>query len=117
MADIPTEIHWIDFGKFEHKTPDQLKIHPMGWVPAMVHKGHTVFESTAILRYLCRTFKVADHLYPADPIACSFVDMYLDWHALGLRINSKMWVMNGFVNKLFGLPNTPNWESYIEPTK
>lgn len=41
--------------------------------------------SVAILRYLCREFKVADHWYPKDSKAQARVDEYLAWQHLNAR--------------------------------
>lgn len=35
--------------------------------------------SVAILRYLCRTYNVADHWYPKDAQKQALVDQYLEW--------------------------------------
>ena len=53
----------------EPMMPDQLREsgrHPFGRMPAMEHEGFRLFESSAILRYLDRTFG-GPALEPADP--------------------------------------------------
>lgn len=42
----------LDFEKGEHKTPDFLKINPMGKLPTIVHRGVVVTETAAIVAYL-----------------------------------------------------------------
>lgn len=42
----------VDLMAGEQFSPDYLKIHPKGIVPAIVHDGRTVTESTVILEYL-----------------------------------------------------------------
>jgi len=43
----------IDMTKGEHKTPEYMKIHPLGLVPAMqLENGKFVFESAGICMYL-----------------------------------------------------------------
>ena len=41
--------------KEEHKTPEYLKINPNGLVPTMVDNDFVLYESHAIMRYLCGT--------------------------------------------------------------
>lgn len=42
----------IDFAKGENKTPDFLKLNPMGKLPTIVHRGVVVTETPAIIAYL-----------------------------------------------------------------
>jgi glutathione S-transferase len=56
----------MDLAKGEQKTPEYMKIHPMGRVPALkLDNGEPLTENTAILPYLGKRFKV----WPTDPIA------------------------------------------------
>ncbi len=76
MADKPTLYHWepnansgkpmlaleekgvayhsvyLDMLEFDQHKPEYLKINPMGTIPAMVHEGHLMNESTAIMEYI-----------------------------------------------------------------
>jgi glutathione S-transferase len=42
----------VDLAKKEHKTPEYLKIHPFGQVPALDDEGFIVYDSTIINEYL-----------------------------------------------------------------
>jgi len=42
----------IDFASGEMKTPEYMKIHPLGKIPAMEHDGEPIFESNNMCRYL-----------------------------------------------------------------
>ncbi len=52
-VEAPYEKKLIDISKGEHRTPEYMKIHPLGLVPAMqLENGEYVFESAGICMYL-----------------------------------------------------------------
>ena len=54
------EIVPIDFTKREHKTPEFLKINPVGKLPALVDGDSKIFEGAAICLYLGDKFSQAN---------------------------------------------------------
>ncbi len=55
----------MDLAKGEQKTPEYMKIHPLGRVPALkLDDGSPLTENTAILPYLGKRFG----LWPSDPV-------------------------------------------------
>ena len=52
----PCEVVNLDLTKGEHKTPEYMKIHPHGAVPALVDGDLAMFESAAICAYLADKF-------------------------------------------------------------
>lgn len=51
-------------------------LNPFGKIPAITHDGFTLYESTAILRYLDRTF-AGSKLWPEDPRAAALCDQWV----------------------------------------
>lgn len=66
----------VELSKGEQKTPDHLKRHPYGKIPALEHDGHRLVESASICRYLAN---INDHrLYSADPLRAAQIDQTVD---------------------------------------
>lgn len=53
------EIKLLDWKKAEHKSPEYLRINPMGKIPAIVHRDTVVTECAAICAYLADAFPQA----------------------------------------------------------
>lgn len=58
----------INLMRSEHLTPEYRAINPKAVVPAIVHDGHPVIESTVIVEYLEDAFPDAPPLRPADAL-------------------------------------------------
>jgi len=71
------------FGKTD--TPEYLHMNPMGLVPTLEEDGFTLFESNAILRYLCAAHAPSSPLWPADLKARARVDQWMDWQQTALN--------------------------------
>jgi glutathione S-transferase len=54
--EVPHELVRVDVAAKQHKSPDHLRIHPLGHVPALVDGELTMFESAAIVAYLADKF-------------------------------------------------------------
>jgi len=61
----PCERVQLDISAGDTRKPDFLKINPNGRVPAIVHEGTPIWESSAITMYLGEVFGVDAQLYPA----------------------------------------------------
>jgi glutathione S-transferase len=87
--------HYIDLHAFEQHSPEFVKVNPNGQVPALIHDGAIITESTVINEYLEDVFPKVP-LRPSDPAArarmriwSKFVDEYFcpalsmhGWNAL-----------------------------------
>ena len=79
---LPYKSHYMRGDKFEHHTPEYLKINPNGIVPTLVHDGNVVIESGVINEYVDEVFPEVP-LRPADPLGrarmrvfCKMADEY-----------------------------------------
>src|SRR6478735_2330861 len=63
---VPFVHHYVDMGQREHHEPAFLAINPGGTVPALVHDGLVLTESTPMMEYIDDAF-AGPPLRPADP--------------------------------------------------
>jgi len=61
----PCERVKLDLNAGDTRKADFLKVNPNGRVPAIVHEGTPIWESSAITMYLGEVFGVDANLYPA----------------------------------------------------
>ena len=64
---VEFESHYLDLLAFDQHKPEYLKINPAGTIPAMVHDGLVLTESTAIMEYVDEKF-AGPALRPDDPV-------------------------------------------------
>jgi len=81
--------------------PEYLAKNPNGRVPVLEDDGLVVWESNAIVRYLCARHS-AGALWPEDPAARSHADRWMDWQAASLIAD--------FTAVFLGLIRTPEAE-------
>jgi glutathione S-transferase len=62
---ISYDLVTLDISAGDTRKPEYLKINPNGMVPAIVHDGIAIWESSAITMYLGEVFGVDANLYPA----------------------------------------------------
>jgi GSH-dependent disulfide-bond oxidoreductase len=65
---IEYESHYLDLLQFDQHQPEYLRVNPDGTIPAMVHDGRVLTESTPIIEYIDETFD-GPALRPTDPVA------------------------------------------------
>ncbi|MBT0669167.1 glutathione S-transferase family protein [Novosphingobium profundi] len=66
--EIPFRSHWIDLHAFEQHSPEYLEINPEGQVPALVHEGHVITQTSVINEYLEDAFPHSPPLRPSAPL-------------------------------------------------
>jgi glutathione S-transferase len=69
----------LDLRAGDTRKPEYLKINPNGKVPAIVHDGTAIWESSAITMYLGELFGVEAKLYPAPGPQRGEVMKWIAW--------------------------------------
>lgn len=79
------------FGKTD--TAEYRAMNPNGLVPTLQEDGFTLWESNAILRYLCQAHAPSSPLWPQEPRARANIDRWMDWQqtTLGPPIGVIFW--------------------------
>lgn len=72
---VPDEMHYVDILNGEQFEPEYLKINPKAVVPALVHDGNIINESTVICEYVNDAFD-GPALMPVDPLARARVRLW-----------------------------------------
>ncbi len=64
---VPWDSRPVDLANSENLSPEYLKINPNGVVPAFVHDGRPIIESTVMCEYVDEVWPDEPKLSPADP--------------------------------------------------
>ncbi|WP_189521374.1 glutathione S-transferase family protein [Mesorhizobium sp. M1B.F.Ca.ET.045.04.1.1] len=78
-AGLEYELRHVALDQREQMSPAYLAINPNHQVPAMLDGSIKIFESNAILRYLCHKHRLSDW-YPEDFARRAIVEQWLDWN-------------------------------------
>ncbi len=89
IKNIAYEYRPINLLKHEQRSPEYLKINPLGGVPTLTHNGHNIPESFAIMEYL-------DEVHPAPALFPK--DAYLK-----ARVRQVCEVINSFMHPMGNL--------------
>ena len=92
-----------DFGG--NQEPKYLAMNPNGLVPTMIDNGNVLWESNAIIRYLCE-IHAPNLLLPTNPWQIALAQQWMDWQqtVLAPAIRPVFW----------GLVRTPEDERNVE---
>ena len=77
---LPHERHEAGMAFGVVDTPEYRAMNPNGLVPVIRDGGFVLWESNAIVRYLCARYG-AGGLWPADPAVRATSDKWMDWQA------------------------------------
>ncbi|CAG8591920.1 6610_t:CDS:2 [Funneliformis caledonium] len=81
---LPYKVNYVSFEKREQKSPEFLKISPAGKIPALTDHDFNIFESGAILIYLCENYDPEEKLLPKDPKLKSQVIQWIMFQMAGV---------------------------------
>eukprot|EP01132_Coremiostelium_polycephalum_P002892 gene2892-3594_t len=103
---IPFKLKVVNISKHEQNSDSFKKINPFSKVPTIITEdGNTIYESHTILRYLSQKYTSASKFYPFDSLdKRTKIDMYLDYHHLGLRQPLHPGFFGRYVAPKIGLP-------------
>jgi len=79
QLNIDLNLKTLNLRNGEHLTPEFLKINPAHCVPTIVDDGFALWESRAIIQYLCNKYAPDSDLYPKDPKERAQVDRMLNF--------------------------------------
>ncbi|KAK1430185.1 hypothetical protein QVD17_12744 [Tagetes erecta] len=74
-----------------NKTPDFLKMNPLGKVPVLETPDGVIFESNAIARYVAR-LKTDTCLFGSSPIEYGQIEQWIDFASLEIDLNLLAWL-------------------------
>ena len=76
---LPYELRHVAMEKGEHMSPEYLAVNPNHQVPTLLDGNIRIYESNAILRYLCTKHTLTDW-YPSHLARRAAVEQWLDWN-------------------------------------
>ena len=88
--------------KGEHKSEAHIKRHPAGKVPVIEDSGFTLFESNAIVRYLCQREHNSNY-YPNDLKQQTQVNQWLDFATMHIGANVGKVLFNQYFADKIGM--------------
>jgi|TARA_R110002096_G_scaffold416576_3_gene619681 glutathione S-transferase len=93
-AGVDYEYVAMDFSSGEHKSPEYMKIHPLGKIPAMEHNGQPIFESNNMCRYIAN---ISDSkLYSKDALEAANIDQMVDF----IGYHAGRWITTYFFQEI-----------------
>jgi glutathione S-transferase len=78
-AGLQYELRHVAMEKGEHLSPEYLAINPNHQVPTLLDGDIKLYESNAILRYLCAQHSLSEW-YPSAPAQFAATEQWLDWN-------------------------------------
>ncbi|XP_055546159.1 glutathione S-transferase 1-1-like [Wyeomyia smithii] len=90
---LPLNLIHLDLFKGEHLKPEFLKINPQHVIPTITDNDFVLWESRAILIYLCDKYGKGDAWYPRDPKKRAIINqrLYFDMGTLYQRFSQRFY--------------------------
>jgi len=85
LSCIPHQVKVVNLLKFEHKSPEFIKINPLGQVPAISDGDFFLNESEAIVLYLIDSRECGKEYYPEEPKTRALINQYMPYHHSHVR--------------------------------
>lgn len=96
----------VDLTAGAQRSADHLARNPNGRVPVLEHDGFTLWESRAIMEYLC-DLTAGQTLLPTDARGRADVNRWLFWDAAHMAPAATVLVMENFVSARMGKQPNP----------
>ena len=78
--DIPYKRYDVGGSFGGTQTPAYLALNPNGRIPTIRDHAFVLWESNAIVRYLCRRYDKSNHLLPPTEETYALADQWMDWY-------------------------------------
>jgi glutathione S-transferase len=98
---VPFEMQMVDLSKGDQRKPEYLKLNPNGLMPTLVDGDFVLWESDAIMQYLCSK-KPGQTLLPSDPRAQADVVRWQCWELANWAPACGTLIGERLVKALFG---------------
>ena len=98
---IPHETQLVDLSKGDQRKPEYLKINPNGVMPSLEDGDFVLWESDAIMQYLCSK-KPGQTLWPSDPKAQADVSRWQCWELAHWSQACGTLIFENLVKGMFG---------------
>jgi glutathione S-transferase len=104
---MPLELVIVDLTKGEQRKPEYLALNPTGRTPTLVDDGFSLWESSAIMRYLAD--KTEAPLYPKDARTRADIARWESWHGQHWSQGAAPFLIENLVKKVMaiGEPDEP----------
>lgn len=97
---LDCELEVVDLSKGEQMQPDFVKLNPNHMIPTLVDGDFVLWESNAIMQYLCS--KVTDNsLFPNDPSIQAEINKWQFWQASHFGSACSVYIFEFVVKKFF----------------
>lgn len=100
LLGLDCDVVAVDLAKGENRVPEFLAINPNGKIPALVDNNFTLWESDAIMAYLCS--KVDTELWPASNVRYDIM-RWMNWELAHWGRWISAYGYETFLKAMFGL--------------